>query len=84
MLWLSDLGAGGSQFRWRHHRFPGTDRRQGNLAIELSPLEQQAGSDKFLASHQRDAHARLVRSAHQRGFLCRGPAPAALVFQDDS
>jgi len=32
---------------------------------------------------QRHAHARLIGASHRRGFLRRGPAPAALAFQDD-
>jgi hypothetical protein len=51
-LELGDLGPGRGELGGRHHGLAGGHRGQRALALELAPLEQQAGRHTLLASNK--------------------------------
>jgi hypothetical protein len=51
-LELSDLGPGRSELRGWYHGLVSGHRGQRALALELAPLEQQAGRHALLASDE--------------------------------
>ena len=73
-LQLGNLRTSGGKFGGRHHCLASGDSSQRPLPVELTPLEQQAGSNALQARNERHAHTRLIASSNQRGLLCKGPA----------
>lgn len=71
-LQLDNLGAGGSQFARRPHRFTSGHGGERTFTFELAPVEQLTCAETLLARHQQHAYPWLIRFAHQhRLFLGR-------------